>query len=438
MEEILINNMYNENQKSYANEGKNIVHEIINLFKAENGKHYIYILGDGTIAAEHNDKISNIFLTRSVGNKTAEIVALVKKPIQLAKKDSKLSKEENRIALYKKQEEYIDKIMYDKKRKIKIDEIFKNNTYHKKQEKNVIYATFEAEIVLKPKEPLFLTYEKENKKHPNTYILNKHFINQSQTAFIKENEDDYKILENLLESDKWEDSFEKIDIDKYLENKRNEEDHYNFLKLIHHEYYEPAFSNLFQHYFKQNPKIFKEFAKEVLGGIDIDINSKEFEIKREENNIDILIRDDTNIIVIENKIKSGINGKKYDDYGEEIQNQLVKYYDYVTENIDETKITEDNPHYYDKNRKPHFFIFAPNYKHLDTSKFEKAKIYKTVNYSEIYNFYNKYIKESDEYFDKYFKDFVNSLYKHTLSVDSDLYDTMLERFVKAIQNSKNT
>lgn len=437
MEEILINNMYNENQKSYANEGKNIVHEIINLFKAENGKHYIYILSDGTIGYEHNDKISNIFLTRSVGNKTAEIVALVKNPRQLAQKAPKISKEENRKALCKKQEEYINKITYDKKRKIKINEIFKNNTYHEKEEKDVIYATFEADIVLKPKEPLFLTYKEENKNHPNTYFLKKQFINQSQTAFIKENEDDFKVLKNLLEANKWEDSFEKIDVDKYLENKKNEKDHYNFLKLIHHEYYEPAFSNLFQHYFKQNPKIFKGFAKEVLGGIDININSKEFEIKREENNIDILIRDDNNIIVIENKIKSGINGKKYDDYGEEVQDQLVKYYDYVTETVDETKVKKDNPHYNDKNRKAYFYIFAPNYKHLDTSKFEKAKIYKTVNYSEIYNFYNKYTEESDKYFDKYFKDFVNSLYKHTLSVDSDLYDTMLERFVKAIQNSKN-
>ena len=41
-DEILINNLYNSNPKAYANEGKNIVHEIINLFKANNGKHYIY------------------------------------------------------------------------------------------------------------------------------------------------------------------------------------------------------------------------------------------------------------------------------------------------------------------------------------------------------------------------------------------------------------
>ena len=32
-DEVLINNLYNSNPKAYANEGKNIVHEIINLFK---------------------------------------------------------------------------------------------------------------------------------------------------------------------------------------------------------------------------------------------------------------------------------------------------------------------------------------------------------------------------------------------------------------------
>ena len=439
MKEILINNMYNENPKAYANEGKNIVHEIINLFKAENGKHYIYIVSDGTIGYEHNDNISDILLTRSVGNKTVEVIAWVKNPRQLVKQSNNKNKRENLEALYKEQMNYIDNIRYDKTRKIRIDEIFRmnNNTYHGKEEKDVIYATFEADEVVKPKEPLFLTYKKDSINHPNTYFLTKHFINESQKAFFSENDNDYNVLKDLFKSNLWEDkdNFKKINVDEYLENKKNEEDHFNFLKLIHHEYYEPAFSNLFQYYFLKNKKIFKKFVKEILE-IDIDVDSSDFEIKREEYNIDILIRDNNNIIVIENKIKSGINGVKYDDYGEIVQNQLVKYYNYAIRKEKAKKIDKDNPHYNDKNRKPHFFIFAPDYKHLDSSKFDQAKKYKTINYSKIYNFYYKYIKDSDKYFDKYFKDFMNALYKHTLPVDSDLYDKMLDRFVWAIQKSK--
>ena len=36
-----------------------------------------------------------------------------------------------------------------------------------------------------------------------------------------------------------------------------------------------------------------------------------------------------NVIVIENKFKSGINGIKYDIYGEEVGSQLLDYYKYI-------------------------------------------------------------------------------------------------------------
>lgn len=439
MKEILINTIYNDNSTAYANEGENIVHEIINLFKAENNKHYIYIVSDGSISYEHNDKISDIFLTRSVGNKTAEIIALVKSPKQLVRKERNCSKSDNMKKMFEKQKEYIEQIRYDKKRKIRVDEIFKHNTYHNEVQENVIYATFEADIVLKPKRPIFLTFSKENTDKPNTYFINKQFINQSQICYIEEKSNviDFKTVQNLIDSKElWEDSFKKVDVDEYTKEKEKKENHDNFLKLIHHEYYEPAFSNLFQHYFNQNLDIFKEFAKEVLG-IELNTECDDFEIKREEHNIDILIRDSSNVIVIENKIKSGINGKKYDDYGETIQDQLVKYYKYVIEGTSKKIKNTKDPRYYDKNKKAHFFIFAPDYKHLDKSKFKEAKEYNIIEYSKIYNFYKKYTKDGEKYFDKYFIDFVNAMYKHTLLVDSEIYDVMLERFITAIKKASN-
>lgn len=114
MKEILINNIYNENPGAYANEGTNIVHEIINLFKAENGKHYIYIVSDGTIGCKHNDNITDILLTRSVGDKTVEIIAWVKNPIQLVRQIKGKNKYENRKELCKQQMKYIDNIRYGK------------------------------------------------------------------------------------------------------------------------------------------------------------------------------------------------------------------------------------------------------------------------------------------------------------------------------------
>lgn len=436
MKEILINTVYNENPSAYANEGKNIVHEIINLFKAENNKHYIYIVSDGTIGYEHNDKISNIFLTRSVGNKTAEIIALVRNPKQLAKKKRYLSKEENDKLIFEKQKEYIDEIVYDRK-KIRVDKIFENNTYHNSIQDNVIYATFAADTVLKPKKPLFLTFNKKSIKNDNTFFLDRHFINQSQTYYIDDEKDveEYNFLNTIIEDKKqWEDSFTRVDVDKYEKEKSETENHYNFLKLIHHEYYEPAFSNLFQHYFLKNKKVFEEFANKVLN-VNINTKTYDFEVKREEHNIDILIRDSKNIIVIENKIKSGINGVKYDDYGEIVQDQLVKYHKYITEGVEHKNISKDDPRYNDKGKNTFFYIFAPNYKHLDNSKFKEAKEYKVIEYSKIYDFYKTYLANGEKMFDKYFSDFVNSLFKHTRSIDSELYDVMQERFIEAIKKA---
>ena len=421
-DEVLINNLYNSNPKAYANEGKNIVHEIINLFKANNGKHYIYIVKDGIIAEKHNDRISDILLTRSIGNKMIEIIAWVKDPKQLIKK-------EKNINLYEKQDEYIDEMQYDVNYKVRIDKIFEKNTYKGEKETKAIYATFSANEVVKPKESIFLTYDKNNLVYPNTYFINEKLNNQSQRIYINKNED---VFRELFKSNNWEknNTFKKVDIDSYSRKDNND---FNFLKMIKHEYYEPAFSNMFQYYFLKNKKIFKKFAKEVLK-VNINVNDEDFEIKREEHNIDILIRDKKNIIVIENKIKSGINGLKYNDYGDVVQTQLEKYINYAKcndEDDSKEKDDEDHPHYKDRMRKPYFFIFAPNYKHLKSDKFLKAKDYKIKTYKEIYDFYKKNEKEFID--DVHFNDFLSSLKKHTVEVDSEIYDIMLDRLATRIK-----
>ncbi len=435
MKQILINSMYNYNKGAYANEEKNIVHEIINLFKADDDNFYIYIVSDGRIGSNHNDCVSDIVLVRNVGNKTVEVIAWVKNPIQLAKCKKNLKKEENKSNIIKEQSKYIDKMEYDN---VCVTKIFRDNKYKgkKENENDVIYATFKAKQVLIPKETIFLTYKKENKNKPNTYYLENRIINRSQRIYINENKMDYNTLKELFESDKWkENEFGKINVKEYMKKRENREDHFNFLKLIHHEYYEPAFSNLFQYYFLKNEKIFEKFAKEILG-VEINTNSDEFEIKREENHIDLLIRDENNIIVIENKIKSEINGVEYDDYGSIVQSQLEKYYNYALgkdlKGKEQKSIDINNSHFKDPHRKPHFYIFTPNYKHLKTENFKKAKMYKNIEYKKIYDFYKKF-KDNEFADDKYFKDFLNALYKHTLPIDSDIYEEMLDRFILKVK-----
>ena len=71
--------------------------------------------------------------------------------------------------------------------------------------------------------------------------------------------------------------------------------------------------------------------KNVLG---VKIFENEFSILREKANIDLLIVEKNNAIVIENKIKSNINGicERHDIGSELIQSQLKKYREYVEKN----------------------------------------------------------------------------------------------------------
>ena len=201
-----------------------------------------------------------------------------------------------------------------------------------------------------------------------------------------------------------ENTTEKIQANRYDTDNNN-----NFLKIIRKEYDELVFSNLLAHYFMQSPKVFAAFCKETLGIKSIDQN---YTIEREtQDNIDLLIQDRNNVIVIENKIKSGINGIRHDVYSNEIQSQLCKYYDFANDIANGRTVS--------------CFIFSPDYNYLDIKNYKASQYYKVIKYSEIYKFF---LKQDTAVFDKYFDDFLKGMYKHTLMVDSELFEEMRRRF----------
>lgn len=61
MKTIILNKMYTGN---YLETGGNISHEVINLFKSDNGNNYIYLLSDGVMPTERNGTIDAILLVR--------------------------------------------------------------------------------------------------------------------------------------------------------------------------------------------------------------------------------------------------------------------------------------------------------------------------------------------------------------------------------------
>ena len=81
--EILLNMMYTG---SYLDAG-NIGHEIINLFKSDNGENYIYVLPWGTMHPTHNNKIESILLVRRCNATKIEILAKATGLTQIAGKE---------------------------------------------------------------------------------------------------------------------------------------------------------------------------------------------------------------------------------------------------------------------------------------------------------------------------------------------------------------
>ena len=156
-----------------------------------------------------------------------------------------------------------------------------------------------------------------------------------------------------------------------------------------------------------------------------------FTIEREKNHIDLYITDGNTRIIIENKIKSGINGIKDDN-----TSQLSKYIDSVIEDNITDNIVADNLH---------CIIFRPKYASLNqyknylTYNYQKHDInkeftYSEISYKQIYDFYSdkqNCILENDKLF---YDLFLDAMKKHTKETDTDIEDRMKLRFVQRIND----
>lgn len=398
-DEILINQLF---AGSYLNEGANIGHEVINLFKDDNGQNYLYITPGGKVDSSHSVK-SVIFVRNIEGKTTVEVIAKAEKlyPIDVAPNDVK----------------YAD---------TPISNVFSDNIYHGKSDSSIFF-TYRTDKIRLPRKNtrILLTINDEFKPNDDTIRLirlhsnSKAISNQSGRKYYSA-QDDYNAyveLQNLLNNDDyWEndDTTEKLITDESMRGAG-----LTFLEIIRKENDELTFSNLLAYYFQYNKAIFRKFVREILGVDDL---RPRFDIIRESNNnIDLWIEDDNNVFVIENKIKSGINGIKDDGYS-----QLNKYQEYT-----EKRISNPDDDAYGKIS--HYYIFTPNYNHIDTSKYNLAKPYTIITYKDIYDFFRKNAANFLE--DKYFSDFLKGLKNHTVSISELNFSIMRARFLERINRT---
>ena len=124
-----------------------------------------------------------------------------------------------------------------------------------------------------------------------------------------------------------------------------------------------------------------------------------------------------NYIVIENKVKSKINGIRHDINGDMIVSQLKKYHDYAISQAGE--------------RKASFYLFSPDYNYIDTGKFERGKEYRVIPYSAIYDFFAR--NGQLAMYSRYYHELLIALKPHTKPVSNDLSDVLEQRFVRVIR-----
>ena len=402
---------------SYADTEGNVAHEIINYFKADNNKIYIYNNPWGhcpsniDVTSDKEYTLKYMFLTKKATinkednnekSSTFELTHLIEIKKCLHHKSTSKNKEILKKA-QKDVKEVIDSegIAYGGK---KIYDIYG-------EEDDSLYVTFEASKIFKPIKPIFVTTTGYRFQRNKGYV----FSNVHEKAF--------KALEEKLDKKLWKDitkEYRLIDI----KNPRFEHQR-TFLDLIHKSGSEECFTNMLYHIldYKDTMKEFlKTFAKHGY------LSTKHLEVEREYDmpNYEVLGSGRTDIcafnedqrVVIENKVFSGLNGIKFSEAKDKIiQTQLSVYYEWA------------------KEYNPICFIICPNFRieeiENEVEDDMKGK-YKFIGYKEIASFIESLSKRNNYFtgfISDYIKDIINAFRKYDYKDKSELFE---QYFLKEI------
>ena len=444
----------------------NLGHEVINLFKADNNQHYIYLNATGNFAKEHQGEMGYMLFVKYYNKGLVEVIGMATglKDVPGASKQLNRDRKFDGIDenIFNEQKRYIEQteegIFYNG---VSILDIFND------AEQQSIFVTYKAEKVYRIKRSdseenqirRFIRFSNaerrddendNNLSNPNARVIELEGYNQAKASlkqyiYPSTQSDDHGKLIELMGEDIWE---EVTTVKETLEKERwsygRNESLFDICQIQNNE---NAYSCALAHFMKQ-PKyaeLWKEFfSKELNIELDkLDVNREESVSKSEsqKGRIDLVIRDSKNIVVIENKILSDINKVATDQNN---STQLRRYYDYVQFLIKEETVNkeggkEKGPDY---GKTPHFFILCPEY-NQPTIEEEKDKegnlltpqmsdIYTQFTYAKVYNFLKEHLFSF--YNDANFVAFFEAMERHThKNVNDYLYFDMLEKFIRRIK-----
>lgn len=424
----------------------NLGHEIINMYAADNGNHYLYLNATGNFEKSHKDKIDTMLLTKSYKQNIVEVIGLATglKDVPGAEKSLGRNYKEKNNDILQEQKNYIEnegKISYGG---ASILDIFND------AEQQSIFITYKAEKFYKPKRRIFIAFgiDSDNKELPNDseLLVKLTQLNWAKTSLKQylypkdATNEDYKTIENSVKnSDLWKEDNTKVDSNVDIAKRE-----ISLIDICQIQNDENCFSNMLTYFMqqKQYRKLWTEFFKAI--GITLEENysvTREKSAKIENNDnqdynpnggrMDIFISDNNkNVIVIENKIKSDINDISTDKNN---STQLRRYYNYVN------WLRSDESY---KDLNPHFLILTPNYNipEIEEEKDGNQKllvpqmkdIYKIITYNKLYDFLSAKMNEFNG--DANFKAFYEAIKRHTnQNVNAYLYNEMEEKFIRRIK-----
>ena len=421
----------------------NLGHEIINLFQADNGQHYLYLNSSGSFAAEHRG-VNYMLMVKYAGHDCFEIIGLAKGLEVAPGADKPRSRDIMQFysQISKEQRDYINAQLQNGVRYggVSILDIFND------AEQQSVFITYRADKVLVPKgdKRIFLKYssEAENKfgdkeiiiavrQHnlPKTSLksyIYPHSGNQSDAVTT-----DYdNIIENLIDNQSlWTaDRIWKVTADDSGEEKeislfdicRIQDDENRFSNALAYFMSKPEYRKLWLDFFKEyDVELNGNYKVEREADAKIKDPNTEFIKRPGGGRIDLLIVDGENLVVIENKIKSDVNLTEKDKEG---ITQLDRYLNYV-----DWRMSGDS-----KIKHGSLFILCPDYNVPDLSQStEKVRRrYKIITFGKLYNYLLKF-PEIDK--DANFRALRNAMQRHThTTVNGYLYNEMLEKFERRI------
>ncbi len=410
----------------------NIPHEIINRYRSDGGKVFLYVPPYGGLGEDHD--VSDILITSDWHDNTTEVYYWATELHKLHDGGKYPKSPDDPVMDILSKKIKGEKPLYDDVRyEIKyggafLDEIKMSMN---EDEKPVFPLTFEAGKIYKPKSRLFITWGCSTKNLlEGTHItIDSGYKYQRQTGYLDKSDEHNKKLVELLNVRR-DDFWQELDLPKVPDMLPACQNPDTFVKLIHKEYDETTYTNLLFHFLRL-PGIFERFARQVLG---IELTSEKYIVKREvavksmadpdsrqtdakDGRIDLAVIGDHDAIVIENKLRSGLNGI---DKHKSIS-QLSTYYDYIEKQYDDCS--------------RHYFLLEPNYNDIDIARFDlRAKdIYTVIKYSDVYAFFDSIREELRKTeLGKYSDDFVDALSVHSMTME----DTVNCRFINAIRHSK--